>query len=50
MGESITKDNSNLEELFKNVEKEKELTFEDKYKQELQQFNNIYNGLEELTE
>lgn len=50
MGESITKDNSNIEEAFKNMKKEKDITFEEKYNQELQQFNNIYNGLETLTE
>ena len=51
MGGLVTKDNSNLEEVFKNaIAKEKEITFEEKYNQELQQFDNIYNGLETLTE
>ena len=50
MGELGAKDNSNLEEVFKNMKKEKDITFEEKYNQELKQFNNIYNGLEELTE
>ena len=51
MGGLGTKDNSKLEEVFKNaIAKEKEITFEEKYNQELQQFNNIYNGLETLTE
>lgn len=51
MGGLGTKDNSKLEEVFKNaIAKEKEITFEEKYNQELQQFNNIYIGLEVLTE
>ena len=42
-------DNSNLEDIFRNTEEEK-INYEEIYNQEIEMFNNIYNGVEELAE